>query len=436
MNIAIHVISSIVRPVPSVPQRSNLRIAQWGGSTIVLAMIALVGCTGGGEVAEVVTSTTIENVTTTTIERANDGVLKLGVYLPRTGEGAALGEPMIQAVEEAVAAINTAGGVLGNNIEVEIVDEGGDSGPDELITGGVDAIVGPASSLVALAQLATLVQPTTGVVTCSPTATAMALDDFSDRDGLFFRTAPSDSLQMAAIARRVEDTGETSVTVGYLDDPYGRGLVASFAEVAGRQGLDLRAEVGFSGDQEDLSDVVAELLAESPGVIVVLGDTDDGSRLLAAIDEAAATDLRRVIVNDAIRGARQTIQSLTPAFRQRLIGVAPNARSLSENGPEGFFTAHAVDCVNLIALATILAESDAPSRIKTKIGEVASGGRVCTSFDACVALLDQDLQIDYNGFSGSVDLSNSAGDPVRAWFESFSFDADGIETSTLVFEVQ
>ena len=93
-------------------------------------------------------------------------------------------------------------GVLGKDVVLEIVDEGGGTGPDELLASGVDAIVGPASSRVALAQLSSIVQPETGVVTCSPTATALALDDFPD-NGFFFRTAPSDSLQMAAIARSV-----------------------------------------------------------------------------------------------------------------------------------------------------------------------------------------------------------------------------------------
>jgi len=432
---AIHTFSSIVGLVLTVAQRQNRRASHWAGTVTALALIALVGCTGGDDIADVVASTSLANTTTTTIERPDDGVLLLGVYLPQTGEGAPLGAPMIEAVEQAVAQINDAGGVLGRAIDIEIVDEGGGTGPDELLTAGVDAIIGPASSRVALVQLASLVQPATGVVTCSPTATALALDDFPDKNGFFFRTVPSDSLQMAAIARRVEDTGESSVAVGYLDDPYGRGLVASFADQAARLGLDVRAEVGFSGDQEDLTDVAAELLAESPGVIAVLGDADDGSRLLAALDGAVATGLRRVIVNDAIRDARQTIQALSPSFRQRLIGVAPNSRSLSEDGPEGFFTAHAVDCVNLIALATIAADSDAPVRIKAKIGEVASGGRVCTSFETCVALLDQNLQIDYNGFSGSVDLSNSAGDPLRAWFESFEFDAEGGEINVEVFPV-
>lgn len=422
-------------PVPTLTERQNRRVARWTGATLALTLAALVGCTGGDDIGDAVTSTSVQNTTTTTIERPNDGVLKLGVYLPRTGEGARLGEPMIAAVVDAVELINDAGGVLGQDVAVEILDEGVGTGPDLLLTNGVDAIVGPASSRVALAQLASIVNPATGVVTCSPTATAMALDDFPDNE-FFFRTVPSDSLQMAAIARRVEDTGVDSVAVGYLDDPYGRGLVESFTEQAAARGLVLQAQVGFRRDQEDLSNVVADLAADSPGVIVVLGDADDGSRLLAALDGAVSTDLRRVIVNDAIRNARQVIQSLSAGFRQRVSGVAPYARSLSEDGPEGFFTAHAVDCVNLIALATVVADSDSPTRIKGTMGEVASGGSVCTSFEACVALHDQGLRIDYNGASGHVDLSNVAGDVVRAWFESFGFDADGAETGSQVFEVR
>ncbi len=420
--------------VPALTTRPTRRANRWAVAALGLGLVVIVGCTGD-DIDGTPTSTSQLATTTTTIERPNDGVLHLGIYLPRTGEGATLGEPMIAAVVAAIEEINQAGGVLGRPVQFDIVDEEVGTGPDELLADGVDAIIGPASSRVALAQLEQMVQPDTGVVTCSPTATAMALDDFPDKSGLFFRTAPSDSLQMEAIARRVEDTGETSVAVGYLDDPYGRGLEKSLAAAATRRGLTTSASVGFDRDQEDLTDTVADLLAETPGVVVVLGDADDGSRLLAALDHAGNSSLRRIIVNDSIRNARQTIQSLSNGFRQRLIGVAPRARALHEDGPEGYFTAHAVDCVNLIALAAIVSDSDAPSRIKAAMGEVASGGRVCTRFADCVELLDQELQIDYDGASGSVDLSNSAGDPVRAWFDSFGFDADGAETRSQTFEV-
>ena len=67
-----------------------------------------------------------------------------------------------------------------------------------------------------------------GILTCSPTASAMALDNYPD-SGLFFRTIPSDSLQMVAIAHVAERTGSTSIAIGYLDDAYGRDLAEALS---------------------------------------------------------------------------------------------------------------------------------------------------------------------------------------------------------------
>src|SRR5690606_5994670 len=114
---------------------------------------------------------------------------------------------------------------------------------------------------------------------------------------------------------------------------------------------------------------VAELLAEEPGLVIVLGDADDGGRLLSALD-AATDDTTQVIVNDAIRTA-SSIRQLSPEFRSRLTGVAPLARSDED---QGFFTAHAIDCVNLIALAATEAETDAPSAIRLWMAPVSGGG--------------------------------------------------------------
>ncbi len=400
-----------------------------------MAALAVTACTGSDGDDLAAPTTVSADTTTTIVERPNDGMLKIGIFLPRTGPGATLGEPMIAAAESAVGTINSAGGVLGRQIAVEIVDEGAGTGPDELLADGVDAIVGPASSNVALSQLSTVVQPSTGVVTCSPMATALALDDYPD-NGLFFRTAPSDSLQMAAIAREARFTGITKVAVGYLDDPYGRGLVGAFTDEMQRRDAPVVAEQGFGGDEDDLSRAVATLLADDPGVVVVLGDADDGSRLLAALDASPASgNVSQFIVNDAIRAARPVIQALSPEFRERLTGVAPAADAVSEEGPEGFFTAHAVDCVNLIALSALSAGSDDPTLMRAKMSAVGSGGRACTSFADCAQLLDQGLDINYEGVSGGVELSNSAGDPLRARFESFGFDADAAEVDAVEFEV-
>lgn len=388
-------------------------------------------CTGDDEAAAPTTSAS--PTTTTTIQREDDGELVLGVYLPVTGVGSELGQPMIEAVDEAVELINRAGGVLGNPVVTVEADEGAGTGPGELLAANVDAIVGPASSLTALSQLGPALDPTAGVVVCSPSATALALDDYPD-NAFLFRTAPSDSMLMAAIAKQVQRTGARSVAVGYLDDPYGRGLYDAFlAEIEARR-IPVLAQEPFSGDQTDLSEQAQRLLDAEPGVIVVLGDSDDGGRLIAELDAAEASS-PLVIVNDAIRGARQTIQSLSPEFRERLTGVAALARGTGDPPREGFFTEHAIDCVNLIALSVVLAESDSPRAFRTNMASVSADGRTCDTFETCAALLAQGLNIDYDGASGSAALANTTGDPVQARFEAFGFDADGAEVGSFEFDV-
>jgi branched-chain amino acid transport system substrate-binding protein len=398
-----------------------------------LAAVALVAaaCTGDDDTAA--TTTTEAATTTTTIQREDDGTLVLGVYLPVTGVGSELGQPMIEAVQDAVGLINEAGGVLGNRVVTVEADEGAGTGPGELLEQNVDAIVGPASSLTALSQLGPALDPVTGVVVCSPSATALALDGYPD-NAFLFRTAPSDSMLMAAIARQVQRTGARTVAVGYLDDPYGRDLNDAFRTEIQARGITVARETEFSGDQPDLSEQADDLLASDPGVIVVLGDSDDGGRLLTALDAAdAAAPL--VIVNDAIRGARQTIQALSPEFRERLTGVAALSRGIGEEPREGFFAEHAVDCVNLIALSVVVAESDSPRAFRTNMASVSADGRTCDSFANCAVLLQQGLDIDYDGASGSAALANTTGDPVQARFEVFGFDANGAEVRSFEFDV-
>ena len=369
-------------------------------------------------------TTTPTAVTSSPAATPGDGVLTIGMLLPITGSGAnTLGAPMRSAIEDAVVEINAAGGVLGTSVRLLETDEAQAGGFAELIEAGADAIVGPASSLVAMSGLGTAIAA--GTVVCSPTATALALDNFPDREGLFFRTVPSDSLQMEAIVREVRDTGVETVAVAYLDDPYGRGLVNTFAaRVRASTVLSVAERRGFSGDQEDLSGVASAIAGSR--AIVVLGDADDGGRLLTALYAVIDRgDPPTVIVNDAVRSARQPIAQLSPELRARLIGVAPRART---EAVEGFFSANAADCVNLIALAATQAGSDRPEDFGVNIPGVSYGGSPCDGFAECAQRLTEVPQIDYNGISGPVDLRAPSGDLGAAWFDVFGFDEDGSET--------
>lgn len=374
---------------------------------------------------------TVAETTTTTVPPTvtGDGRLVIGALLPLTDT---LGEPMAEAVEIAVDRINTAGGVLDQRVRLIVADEGSSTATasasiQTLLDRDVDAIIGPASSLIALSTLDKMVSA--GKIACSPTASALALDGFPDND-LFFRTVPSDSLQARAIAAAAAQTGAQRVTIVSVDDAYGRPFADAVEASLANDVINVVERISFSADDDDLSDEAAMLADSDTQVVVLLADGEDGTRFLEALDDNDTSGLATIVVNDALRNptAPQRIQGLDPELRAKIVGLAPQADSGDPDAPfdpPGLFAANAYDCANLIALAAVRAGSDAPRDIARQLAQISVSGSACDTFAKCVETISSGLQIDYNGPSGVTDLLIRTGDPSRATFDRFVFDESG-----------
>ena len=399
----------------------------------VAAAVALAGvlmaCSGSDDSTVV---DTIANTTTTTesVRVVSDGRLVIGALLPLTDT--LLGEPMVAAVESAVERVNVAGGVFDQRVRLVVADEGSTSASaaaaiQTLLARDVDAVIGPASSLIALSTLDDLVSA--GKVVCSPTASALALDEFPD-DDLFFRTIPSDSLQARAIAGTADQTGAQRVTIVYVDDSYGRPFADAVEVSLANEAISVIGRIPFSATDDDLSTEAADLAGSDTQVLILLADGDDGTRFLEALDNEDTSGLATIVVNDAFRNptAPQRIQGLDAELRTKIVGVAPQAESSNVDepfDPPGLFAANAYDCANLIALAAVRAGSDMPREIARQIGQVSVSGSVCDTFEECLATTESGLEIDYNGPTGVTDLLTRTGDPSRAIFDQFAFDDTG-----------
>ena len=346
------------------PGRRPARRRRLAGLAVAIVLTTPLACTDddGSSATSVAPSST--STTTTEPGRTDDGVLSIGLLLPLSGEGASIGQGMADVAQRAVNEINAAGGVLGQQVEVVTVDEGADAssatdGIDALDDAGVDAVVGPASSTVALATLGQLLEA--GVLTCSPTATSLALDEFPASQ-LFFRTAPSDSLQADAIAKLAQQTGAFTVAVAYLDDDYGRPLEQATVDALEDRALTVVGEVPFTSDEETLVDEATELVDSEADLVVVIGDGEHGLRMLTEMGETAGrfpdVEPPDIIVNDAVRRppSAQLVQALPTEFRQQIEGISPMARQQFEDEPPGPFATNAYDCVNLIALVSSAGE--------------------------------------------------------------------------------
>jgi branched-chain amino acid transport system substrate-binding protein len=397
------------------------------GGTLALTAVAA-ACTNGGDSSP----TTTAAVTTTTIfQRPSDGQLTLGILRP--GGDTVLNDSVVDGALQAVNAINAAGGVLGDRIRVIEADEGTSiataaNSIETLLTAGVDAIIGPSDSTIALGTLDRVVSA--GVVACSPTAATLALDDFPD-SGYFFRTIPSDSLQAVAIAEVAEQTGALTAAVAYVDDVYGRPYADAVEAALEANAVDIVVSSGFAAQAADLDLTAREIVDSEAQIAIIVAAGAESARMLAALDEVGARSLSNIVVNGAVRGqtSSPSIQALSFDLRRKIIGVAPQAVAGPDQepfDPPGPYAVNAYDCVNLVALAAQQAGTDRPDEVAAEIARVSSGGSVCTSFEQCREVLAQDFQIDYNGPSGVTEI-RVRGEPSRARFDLFGFDENGVD---------
>jgi branched-chain amino acid transport system substrate-binding protein len=368
-------------------------------------------------------------VSTTVTPQISDGVFRLGLLLPQSGPGAELGEPLIQVATDAINVVNANGGILGRDVELVIRDEGNESATalaavDDFISEfQIDALVGLMSSPIALSVLPRLVENKVG--SCSPTATAVALASFPD-NGLFVRTTPSDILASEAIAQVIEQTGVVETSIAYPDDPFGRSFVAEVRRSLSVQGISIIAEVAYDTTTADFAPIAEQLTADPNRVITLIGDSESGGRLLNSLLDTQS--LNKIIVNDALATVDlNSNANLDSDIRRELVGVAVDAFAGADSNSSislPAFSTAITDCINLLALAAISSKSDFAEEFMAQVPEVSRGGSGCNVFEDCLALLQQSLNIDYNGITGLLDLDPN-GDPSRAEFITFGFDDQG-----------
>jgi len=395
-------------------------------------IVAVAACSSGSDAdpdqTAATTSSTAPSVPT------SDRQLTIGVMLPPAAT--LLREPILNGVETAIDQINANGGVFGRRVRFERTDEGdtaatGATAAQNLIDRNVDAIIGPASSTIALSALTGIVSK--GVVACSPTASALSLDDLPN-SGLFFRTVPSDSMQAEAIAQVAEDTGVSSVVLAYVDDGFGRPLSVAVTEELAAEQIDVADSISFASTEAgqtsvDLIDSVQRVIDSEARVLILLAGSNDGTQFLETLDDETVPSVFRIIVNDALRSPEsvQRLAALDATTREKIEGVAPQSESSDLNTPftpPGPFATQAFDCVTLIALAASLADSDIATDIAGLIPLVSTGGQECRTFADCSRASLDGREIDYSGPSGMTEIG-SPGDPIQARFDRFTFDDEG-----------
>ena len=374
-----------------------------------------------------------------------DKVLKIGTVLTLTGTSGleVFGPKNQRGALLAVAEINAAGGVLGNNITIVNEDDTGVEATararaQKLVTSDrVDAILGAVGS--AFCQQVLAVTEANGVVQISASCTSPVFSNLTYTGGWFFRTAPSDALQGVVAANySYVDRGFRTMGVIGNDNAYGRGLANVFADKFRAYGGTATVQIFALGSTSYNSELTA-LISGTPGIesIYMANYPTDGLRVMqdwyanpawaniswvfseGVLEQAGFVD--RLYAN-GIDANASGFQGSAPGAYLGVVGPLFNdfkTRYMAANSNEdpGLFTANAYDAVYLLAAAAQKAGEATAQGIKDNIRAVAGspgsqfhGGQ----WAAMRAAIDSSTDVDYDGASGAVNL-DTYGDPLSGY---------------------
>ena len=187
--------------------------------------------------------------------------VKLAVAGPVTGANAAFGAQLTQGVQQAAEDINKAGGILGQKIQVEVVDDVSDpkqgvSVANKLVGESVKFVVGHFNSGVTMP--ASDVYAENGILFITPSATNPKITDRKLWDA--FRTCGRDDQQGMVWAELARDKLKgKKIAVIHDKTTYGKGLADAALDNMHKFGVKEVLYEGVNTGEKDYSAIVSKI---------------------------------------------------------------------------------------------------------------------------------------------------------------------------------
>ncbi len=359
----------------------------------------------------------------------------LGGLWPETGSLASLAPPELAAEKLAVQDINDAGGVLGNSITTVDADtsdadhaDQNTSAAQSVLSKNPSFIIGPASSSVVKNTYKTITAQ--NVPMLSMGATSTSLSGVSD---YFFRTVAPDSVQGAVMGNLIAQDGVQKLAIATFNDEYGTGLRDTIVKTATAAGVSVvYGETDtFDPTETNFSSIATAIKASNPDATLVIA-FDQTVPLLKALVSAGVNTKKLYFVDgntqdysddvDAgvLEGSKGTIPGVNPSedFVKRLESTGVDLKNVTTYGAETY------DGIILAALAAQKGGSADGKTIQANMAAVSgsTNGEKCDSYKACVALLKDGKEIQYQGQTG-IGAFNTNNDPSSANIGVYTFDA-------------
>ena len=197
--------------------------------------------------------------------------INIGGIAPLTGPVAVYGITATNGAKLAFEEINAAGGILGKQVNYEVLDDKGDNTEainafNKLVSKDVVAIIGAITSAPteAIAQLA--VDENMPLLT--PTGTQLGLTEGRPN---VFRVCFTDPFQgeiLAQFASEELDYTKAAVMTNNSSD-YSDGVAKAFKESAKDKGIEIVADESYGADDNDFRTQLTKIAAANPEVVVI-----------------------------------------------------------------------------------------------------------------------------------------------------------------------
>jgi branched-chain amino acid transport system substrate-binding protein len=212
-----------------------------------------------------------------------DEQLRIGSILPLTGDLGPFGPSAQQAVDLAVAHVNAAGGVNGQDVihigrDSQSRGEAAFSAATNLLeVERVHAVVGAMGSTVSLNIIDRFIDAQIPMI--SPSNTAPTFTDY-EHHGWYFRTVPTDAVQGMVMANMLMDEGMETVSIIALNNDYGVGFGGTTRDHFESLGGTVAAYVLYDPEGADFSADVDQAMNPGPEAVVLIGYPDTGRVIL------------------------------------------------------------------------------------------------------------------------------------------------------------
>ncbi len=423
---------------PDVPDPPSQRARRLAGVGLGVALGVLLGVLPYGKIIS-----PQENPIACS-SRASNGVLSLGTLLPKTGQFVYSGPAQDAGVRLAISDINDAGGIPRMPVTLDDANQRDEGNPsdssadtvnqstDALLGGEVDAIIGPATSPVALKVIDKIV--CAGVIMFAPSNTSPQFTTYPDR-GLYFRTAPPSYLEGAVLGELVVDDRNSTAVVMSRNDAFGNPLREATEKAIRESGGQVLDSFSYDPNAREYDKEIQRVKDKNPDAIVLIGFREN-AQILAKMNEEGVGPRNKMVYVGSASMTSTLVAQVSPRDPGVLAGMKGTpldtggeafVKRLREANPglqDLVYAPQAYDAVVITALAAAVAGTDEPVTIAKEINGVTQVGEKCTSFAACMALVKDRKDIDYDGPSGPLEFTDP-GEPRSATYVISEIQADG-----------